>query len=276
MGRKSAPAESIVEPLRGFLLQLVLVGALVPIVFHAWLWLIAPVHLYAVETLGTLGAMSIVVLITVMFTNAVAVVQTLPVLAGITFAKVQDKRFPTMREVLGTLPLVMLNSLISCVFGAFALHAYPSPVVLQDITADVPSNTTVALQSMTFLCVTELAFYHLHRLFHINKTLYANIHKVHHTWTAPIALASTYAHPIEHILCNLGSVSLGPALFRAHPVTNLAFSMLFAIGAQGHHSGYWHEDVGMHDIHHELFDCNFGNAHLLDHLHGTYRRKTAV
>ena len=37
------------------------------------------------------------------------------------------------------------------------------------------------------------------RLLH-HRLLYKHMHKIHHEWQAPIAMAANYAHPIEHIL----------------------------------------------------------------------------
>ena len=47
----------------------------------------------------------------------------------------------------------------------------------------------------------EILFYYFHLLLHHPK-LYKLIHKRHHQWTSPIAIATLYCHPIEHILCN--------------------------------------------------------------------------
>merc|ERR1712039_811858 len=54
---------------------------------------------------------------------------------------------------------------------------------------------------------------------------------------------------------------------------SMAYTLVFAIGAYAHHSGYWSDDSGMHDYHHEAFNVNYGNAHLLDYLYGTYRTR---
>ena len=37
------------------------------------------------------------------------------------------------------------------------------------------------------------------------------------------------------------------------------------------HSGFFSDDAGMHDYHHEAFNYNYGVSGVLDQLHGTYR-----
>lgn len=146
--------------------------------------------------------------------------------------------------------------------------------IMHDITADFPNSQTVLFQSMVFFFATEAHFYYSHRLLHENKYLYAKIHKLHHTWPAPVALVATFAHPIEHIVGNLGSVGVGPMLCGSHPVVGLAWMLLAQVHTYSVHSGYWGDDMGMHDLHHEIFNANYGTNGLFDYLHGTYRTKT--
>merc|ERR1711988_44920 len=170
------------------------------------------------------------------------------------------------------LPLVGLNFLISILVCSMAASFADKNV--QDIREELPDNCQLALQSVFSLLVSEVIFYHIHRLFHEDKRLYAKIHKIHHTWKAPVAIMGTYAHPLEHIFCNLATILMGPLLCSAHPLMMLSYLLLFAVGAFAHHSGYWSDDLGIHDLHHEIFNVNYGNAHILDYLYGTYRSQS--
>ena len=46
------------------------------------------------------------------------------------------------------------------------------------------------------------------RLLH-HRSLYKHMHKIHHEWQAPIAMAANYAHPVEHIVTAIISGSAG-------------------------------------------------------------------
>merc|ERR1719414_2238839 len=117
----------------------------------------------------------------------------------------------------------------------------------------------------------EVCFYHFHRLFHESKKLYAMIHKLHHTWTAPVSVIAIYCHPVEHILCNVSPVMVGPVLCGSHVVAISIFVSLGLIHTLAVHSGYWIcDDNGMHDEHHAKFNVNYGVMGVLDVLSGTY------
>jgi sterol desaturase/sphingolipid hydroxylase (fatty acid hydroxylase superfamily) len=196
---------------------------------------------------------------------------TVPAVWGLKVGKIQINKMATFREVMKSMPLVAINFFITVAWASIGGLYMSDEKVIHDLRIGIPSHGVLAFQSAISLIAFEVVFYHVHRTFHQNKWLYAKVHKIHHAWTAPVALSSTYAHPVEHIFCNLASLSAGPLLCGAHPAVLMSFALLFGLGVNMHHCGYWTEDLGMHDLHHEAFNVNFGNAHILDIVYGTYR-----
>ena len=67
--------------------------------------------------------------------------------------------------------------------------------------------------------------------------------QIHHQWTAPIALASDYCHPAEHLLVNvLPNISYA-LLLGSDPFTYLMWWLLVYLGSQTNHSGYRYYDM---------------------------------
>jgi sterol desaturase/sphingolipid hydroxylase (fatty acid hydroxylase superfamily) len=62
---------------------------------------------------------------------------------------------------------------------------------------------------------TEVTFYSVHRLLH-HPWLFRWIHARHHTFTTPIPIIAVYAHPMEHLVLNLGTTLSGPVALRMH------------------------------------------------------------
>jgi len=116
--------------------------------------------------------------------------------------------------------------------------------------------------------VIETVFYWTHWLLHF-PYLYKRIHKMHHTFTAPIAVAAPYAHPIEFLFGNLAGVILGLALANPHPWTAYYWVCYAIVTTCGSHSGYECFGCRGHDLHHEKFTVNFGVAKITDILMGT-------
>jgi len=116
--------------------------------------------------------------------------------------------------------------------------------------------------------VIDVWFYSTHYLLH-SKLLYARIHKFHHRFKAPTAVACVYANPIEFVIGSVGGVVLGPALTRCHPYL-AAFWMAYALTATSMtHSGWRIFGADDHDAHHEFFHFNYGVGLFMDKLMGT-------
>ncbi len=52
----------------------------------------------------------------------------------------------------------------------------------------------------------DFGFYWIHRLLHVNKTLYRKVHKIHHRGFAPVPIEYFYAHPAEWMTGSMAPV----------------------------------------------------------------------
>lgn len=140
-----------------------------------------------------------------------------------------------------------------------------------------PGGLEILRDVIVFVIVEEILFFYSHWAFH-SPFLYSKFHKIHHQFKSPIALAATYAHPLEVFLSNALPLATGPLLLKSHFYTTLLWFVVAIIGTQYHHCGYkfllWPEywrQPKFHDFHHYSFNSNFGLLGHLDKLHKTFR-----
>lgn len=175
---------------------------------------------------------------------------------------------PTSSEIRHCFAVTLQNQLL--VIGlAFVPYYFELPPALR-VSADLPSLGEFLAHLAVCCALREVGFYYSHRLFHI-PSLYRLIHKQHHRFTAPVSLASQYAHPVEHIIANTAPIALPPAILGAHVLTTWVFLALMLLETCTVHSGFdfFGGLAEMHDEHHRRFTINFGGFGVLDWVHGT-------
>ncbi|KAJ3281807.1 hypothetical protein HK104_011262 [Borealophlyctis nickersoniae] len=150
------------------------------------------------------------------------------------------------------------------------LLSYPMMVHTLHATKTLPSAAELARDLPVSFVVREILFYYSHRLLH-HRSIYRYIHKSHHRFTAPIAISSEYAHPLEHVVSNILPIVAGPTLMRSHLVTLwiwISFTLMETLMV---HSGYDFPGgiAKFHDFHHEKFTTCYGVTGFLDWVHGT-------
>ena len=116
--------------------------------------------------------------------------------------------------------------------------------------------------------IIDIWFFSTHMALHW-PPLYRAVHKFHHRFKAPTAVACMYANPVEFCAGNVAGVVLGPALTNCHPYSAAFWFAFSLISTSMTHSGYRFFGADDHDRHHEHFDCNFGVGVFMDRLCGT-------
>lgn len=135
---------------------------------------------------------------------------------------------------------------------------------------DVPSLMSISYSWFIFILSFDILFYVSHRLLH-EKQFYKHIHKIHHEFKYPTALASAYSHPIEYIISNLGPTTLSIVILKPHFVSLCIFAPLGIIGVVMEHCGYnLSHGLGFHEIHHNKFNYNYGVSPYFDRYFGTF------
>jgi len=198
-----------------------------------------------------------------------------PLRSWVRHRKCQPQAQPSARMVLK----------ICAVVGTQMLTIYPLALYLirhplsghLNASKTLPTAAEFLWSAPLYLISTEIWFFYVHWFLHHPK-LYPYIHKVHHEFTAPIALECLYFHPVESV-AQFGTVVLGPFLLGSHVTLLYLWEFLSIIAILLHHSGYEVPMDGVpgvlgsmshfHDYHHQKYNRNFGVIGVLDRIHNT-------
>lgn len=154
--------------------------------------------------------------------------------------------------------------LLVAMYGALVGRGWaPSPTL--------PAAARLLAEVLAMSACSLVWFYASHRFLH-RKWWMKRIHRVHHEFRTTSVLAAEYAHPVEFVFGNFGTLACGivlvaPSLPALYVFAAMAFSVFLV-----HHSGYalpWVSWSMHHDWHHYRFQEAFGSIGVLDKLFGT-------
>jgi fatty acid hydroxylase domain-containing protein 2 len=166
-------------------------------------------------------------------------------------------------------------------YAIYALQRSSLPVGVR-IEKTLPSSWEMGRDILVAALIDEVLFYYGHLLLHqtnlFGVNVYAQCHKQHHEFTAPVGLVAAYCHPFEMLLANVIPLFVGIILMNSHIYTLIVWVIFAILGTQTHHCGYdwpWMKldhQPSFHDFHHQRFTANYGNIGWLDWFHGTDKK----
>jgi sterol desaturase/sphingolipid hydroxylase (fatty acid hydroxylase superfamily) len=188
---------------------------------------------------------------------------------------------PSFKLILKTLLTAAVGQLITTPvglwYGGFDLFKYFG---MPDMDSTLPGFHVLFWEYFRCSLFNDWGFYWVHRLVH-SKSLYALIHKQHHSYSGTISISAEFAGIPETLFANLLPTIGGALFFGSHPLVLMVWLFVRLEQTYESHSGvcflgsFLHK-LGLtnsnktadHDFHHTCNRGNFG-AYYMDYMFGT-------
>jgi len=176
-------------------------------------------------------------------------------------------REPERARVIANLALNQLlvtPVMLVLLWGALELRGW-------EVDASFPGLVEVGRDLVLLGIVSAIYFYASHRFLH-RPWWMKHVHRKHHEFRTTRAWAAEYAHPVEMIFGNFGTLALGVVLIGPNLATLYLYAVIATHTFVAHHSGYavpWLSWAVHHDWHHYRYKEAFGTFGLIDRLLGT-------
>ncbi|CAN0908636.1 Methylsterol monooxygenase 1-2 [Linum grandiflorum] len=146
----------------------------------------------------------------------------------------------------------------------------------------LPSGWEMMAQISIYLIVEDYMSYWIHRGLHCGW-VYKRFHKVHHEYTAPVAIAAAYNHWTDTVVLGIPTL-VGPAMVPGHMLTLWLWFSIRQLETLGTHSGYdfpwditkyipFYGGAKFHNYHHYVGGQSHSNFSAIftycDYIYGT-------
>ena len=169
---------------------------------------------------------------------------------------------PIPKHIRFLIPLTQFNLVSMIYITNFYLERY--------CTIKLESSLNIIKKLGICVAVGQVWFYFIHILLH--KFYYKKIHSIHHKWVNPDPRSTLYCHPVENILCNVGSLILPIMTANTSQKLSLLWCFITSVMSILSHSGSIRGKINSHEYHHKFVNKNFGSGKIMDIVFNTNKK----